>query len=537
MESLIVPYQAADLPCAKQVLVFAPHPDDEVFGPGGTLALYAQANVPVTVIVLTDGAFGKEGAVRIEWLELREAESRAAAVVLGISPPVFWRIPDRQLVFGETLIARMQDAIIQTGADLVFATALTEMHPDHRVTGMAAVEAIRRVVGVARLAMYEVGVPIPSPSLLMDISSVLDKKEAAMACFPSQLALQRYAEQIGALNRFRTYTLPAEVVAAEGLRIWDPAVDASPWQTLFESEAVRRQRSGLLMETGDHLPLLNVIICSTDHPALIDALNSVACLTHGHVVVTVVNAKGGRHSAMGGQCGPFRLDLLNQGGEPLSDSAAANLALDHCRGGVALFLDETQLLEPQQTSRLLFELIRHPECSVAFIGADFHDLIEGNQKAMVRCSPTMNFIFFNSLMFRLPPLTGAVCRFDPAMHALKGWGFLLQLALSGDFRNVLKQINEDCRPVLIREIEAGGALLTEWARSGDGQPQSAAVIELNARLEKSSIEKQVLLAQMEQQNQALEATKRELEQIRTSRSWRITAPLRSFRSWWFARKQ
>jgi len=537
MESLIVPYQTADLPCAKQVLVFAPHPDDEVFGPGGTLALYAQANIPVTVIVLTDGAFGKEGGGRIEWRELREAESRAAAVVLGISPPVFWRIPDRQLAFGETLIARMQDAIIQTGADLVFATALTEMHPDHRVTSMAAVEAIRRLGGVARLAMYEVGIPIPSPSLLMDISPVLEKKEAAMACFPSQLALQRYAEQIGALNRFRTYTLPAEVIAAEGLRIWDPVADASPWQTLFESEAVRRQRRGLLMETGDHLPLLNVIICSTDHPLLIDALNSVACLTHGHVVVTVVNAKGGRHAALGDRCGPFRLDLLNQDGEPLSDSAAANLALDHCRAGVALFLDETQHLDAQHVARLLGELICHPECSAAFMGADFHDLIERNQKAMVHCSSMMNFCFFNSLLFRQPAPTGAVCRFDPAMQTLKGWDFLLQLALSGDFRNVLKQINEDCKPDLIREIESGGTLLNEWRLIDDRLPKSDAEIELNARLEKSSIEKQVLLAQMEQQNQALEATKKELDQLRASRSWRITAPLRNFRSWWFTRKQ
>ncbi len=95
--------------------------------------------------------------------------------------------------------------------------------------------------------MYEIGIAIPSPSILMDISSTLNTKKAAMACFVSQLAVQRYSEQINALNRFRTYTLPREVEAAEAFLLWDPTDEAAPWYALYESEYSRRQRLGLLV--------------------------------------------------------------------------------------------------------------------------------------------------------------------------------------------------------------------------------------------------------------------------------------------------
>ena len=541
MEHLLVPYESSSLIEANGVLVFAPHPDDEVFGPGGALALYAQAGIPVAVVVLTDGAFGKEGVARTQWLELREAESCLAAAVLGISPPLFWRIPDRQLAFGETLIDRMLDAILHTGADLVFATALTEMHPDHRVTGMAAVEAVRRLGGVARLAMYEVGVPISSPSLLLNISSVLDKKEAAMACFGSQLAIQRYAEQISALNRFRTYTLPPDVIAAEAFQIWDPVCDASPWQTLFESEAFRRQRLGLLMETGDHLPLVNVIICSFDHPLLTDALNSVACLTHGNIVVTVVNAKGGRHSMQDNCCGPFRLRLLNQDGGALNFVEAANVALDCCHEGFGLFLDETQQLDPKHISVLLFELVHHPRCTAAFHGSSFLDLIEKKHASTKACPRELNFMLLNSILFRIHTQDGGGCRFDPAMLPLQDWDFLLQLSQFGDFRNVLKGVDESCWLACMQETEVMGeahlAMVAKWASIGGGRMMSKALVNLNARLAQTLSEKQLLLRQLEQERLAFEAVTIELEQMRSSRSWQVTAPLRSFRSRWFGPRQ
>ena len=58
MESDWMPLAASPLPAARRVLVFAPHPDDEVFGCGGVLRLLAEAGATIAVIVAADGALG-----------------------------------------------------------------------------------------------------------------------------------------------------------------------------------------------------------------------------------------------------------------------------------------------------------------------------------------------------------------------------------------------------------------------------------------------------------------------------------------------
>lgn len=218
-EDAIIPHKAVtDIPAAS-VLVLAPHPDDEVFGCGGAIARHVAAKVPVQVVVATDGAYkkGDMGAADVERrrAEARVEECKAAAQVLGYGAPTFWNLPDRALSFGEPLIAKITAAM--GAADLVYAPSLAETHPDHRILAMAAVEAVKRKPGT-RLAFYEVGAPL-RPNVLLDISSVQAAKQAASACFRSQLETQRYDEQIAALNRYRTYTLVGNVAAAEALFI------------------------------------------------------------------------------------------------------------------------------------------------------------------------------------------------------------------------------------------------------------------------------------------------------------------------------
>ena len=213
----IHPYDAlAGLP-GRSLLVFAPHPDDEVFGCGGILALAVDAGASVRVVVITEGDQG--GDVRA-----RREESLAAA--RGLAPGggldlEFWQEPDRRLALSERLVLRMRAAIASSGADWVLAPSPYEIHPDHRIVCMATCEAFVRAFSSssdARLAFFEVGHPLFA-SHLVDITAVAGRKAAAMNCFASQLARQRYDEHVLAMNRFRSYTLGAEVTHAEALQV------------------------------------------------------------------------------------------------------------------------------------------------------------------------------------------------------------------------------------------------------------------------------------------------------------------------------
>jgi N-acetyl-1-D-myo-inositol-2-amino-2-deoxy-alpha-D-glucopyranoside deacetylase len=77
----------------KALLAVLAHPDDETFGIGGTLALYARRGVDVYLICATKG---EAGMVQPKYLEgyasvaeLREAELRSAASKLGLKEVIF----------------------------------------------------------------------------------------------------------------------------------------------------------------------------------------------------------------------------------------------------------------------------------------------------------------------------------------------------------------------------------------------------------------------------------------------------------------
>ena len=81
------------MPFRKVLLAVLAHPDDETFGVGGTLALYAKKGVDVYLICATRG---EAGIVEKKYLEgfgsiaeLREAELRCAANKLGIHEVIF----------------------------------------------------------------------------------------------------------------------------------------------------------------------------------------------------------------------------------------------------------------------------------------------------------------------------------------------------------------------------------------------------------------------------------------------------------------
>ena len=71
----------------KRLLAILAHPDDESFGPGGTLSRYASAGVEVHIAIATDGAAGSVAEGHEEshanLVEVRAKELDAAVAILG----------------------------------------------------------------------------------------------------------------------------------------------------------------------------------------------------------------------------------------------------------------------------------------------------------------------------------------------------------------------------------------------------------------------------------------------------------------------
>lgn len=119
--------------------VFA-HPDDESFGPGGTLARYAAEGYAVHVIIATDGIAGSvEASTTIHEHEtlaqVRSAELSNAAVALGIT--TIWSLPYRDSGMRGTPENNHPDALIQQPLEALIQELLgyfRRLQPDVVIT-------------------------------------------------------------------------------------------------------------------------------------------------------------------------------------------------------------------------------------------------------------------------------------------------------------------------------------------------------------------------------------------------------------------
>jgi LmbE family N-acetylglucosaminyl deacetylase/glycosyltransferase involved in cell wall biosynthesis len=436
MENLLMPFQAdTHIPCHRAI-VLAPHPDDEVFGCGGAIMRHVARGETVQVVIVTDGAFDTVSDTP-DYSRQRQLESMAAADILGYGEPVFWHYPDRALRYGERLVGEIIAVIEAYRADLVYAPSVFEMHPDHRALGMAAMEAVRRMGSSLRLAAYEVGIPL-MPNLLLDISDLAERKQAAMRCFVSQNEKQRYDLDIAALNRYRTYTLPASVTAAEAYVLVTAEMLLHDPFKLYRSEHARQRVLGLPLESRD-VPLISVIIRSMDRPALSDALDSVALQTYPNIEVVVVNAKGRPHRSLDAWCGRFPLRKVDEG-QPLGRSQAANAGLKAARGEFLIFLDDDDEFLPHHIARLKAELDHSDHAIAAYSaiscvdesGQEIQRLGEQFDPVRLRIN---NYIPIHAVLFRRRVIDQGSC-FDVTLRTGENWDFWLQLLEYGEFRFV-----------------------------------------------------------------------------------------------------
>lgn len=454
-----------DFPSVRRILVIAPHPDDEVFGCGGTLARLKVEGVSITTIIVTDGALGgvpgddgaDDGLNGISGMSdtsdtsdtsglssIRAEESRAAARRLGLDAPVFWNLPDRGVRYGEVLIARLMTAIREHRAELVLLPSPADWHPDHQALAFAGAEAVRRL-GTEHAAdglqavFYEVTDLLPNPNLVCDISSVAALKAAAMQCFRSQLQEQPYADRIAGLNCFRAMHLGAAVAQAEAFQRVTVDALSQGLARLLEGSLAQRRMQGYAAG-GEDLPLVSVIVRSMDRPTLAEALDSVVLQTWPNIEIVLVNALGPEHQTMPATWGHLPLRIVATG-EAIQRTRAANLGLDAARGEYLMFLDDDDWFEANHVGVLVQAIRQQTPRLVAYGGIR---CVDGNRLSMPQVFDTPfnlvqllagNYIPMHAALFSRTLLEQG-CRFDESLEVYEDWDFWIQLARHGDFLHV-----------------------------------------------------------------------------------------------------
>src|SRR5262249_24715271 len=143
---LVPPFADDDF---RRVLCVAAHPDDVEYGISSAVAAWTARGVDVAYLLLTWGEAGMDSSPPERTAQLRAEEQLAGSHAAGVTQVDFLDYPDGMLEYSLGLrrdIARVirrrrPDAVVVGSWDVEFGGMLNQA--DHRVAGLAAVDALR----------------------------------------------------------------------------------------------------------------------------------------------------------------------------------------------------------------------------------------------------------------------------------------------------------------------------------------------------------------------------------------------------------
>lgn len=190
-----------------RVLVFAPHPDDEVLGCGGTLALLRQKKCAVKVIFVTDGAGA--GNLGPDAPAIRRREATESLAVLGVNDMEFLDEPDGSFRNSSRFENKVHTLLQQFNPDWLFLPSVLDYHRDHVAIGQAVLSCWQRWEGPGRAFVYEIWSPLPA-TRVVDINSVIDLKKQAISRYVLPLTHCDYLTASIGLAGYRGLYLPGK---------------------------------------------------------------------------------------------------------------------------------------------------------------------------------------------------------------------------------------------------------------------------------------------------------------------------------------
>lgn len=203
-----------------RVLVIAAHPDDEVYGVGGTMARLAQEGHEVYTLVVTDGSSTQYPSDTAR-AQAKIRECRRANEVLGVKEVLFGGLPDMRLdsVPHVEVNAVIHRTITTLQPEWVFTQHCGDVNLDHHAVFASTLVACRPYPGqhVKKVFAYEVGSSTEwaaprvenafLPNVFFDISDTIELKLRAVQEYATELreyphprsarAVRAYAEGRG----------------------------------------------------------------------------------------------------------------------------------------------------------------------------------------------------------------------------------------------------------------------------------------------------------------------------------------------------
>lgn len=181
---------------SKRIIVFAPHPDDETLGCGGTIIKKIKEGCNISLVFITDGTKSASKKIRRE-------EAKAAAHILGVKKRniVFLGFEDMSLERNKYIVQEKVIEILKEQFPVeVYFTLKEDAHSDHSVLNSIVKNSIETLSLHVIMYQYIIWTNTIWPLwkiiyfvkhnlINVDISEFLHLKRRAMEKYKSQRGL------------------------------------------------------------------------------------------------------------------------------------------------------------------------------------------------------------------------------------------------------------------------------------------------------------------------------------------------------------
>ena len=205
----------------KNILIVAPHADDEVLGCGGIIKRKSQRGDNVIVLIVTRGTpkmYSEEKVINVR------NEAKESHKILGVKETFFldFHAPELDITSSAEIARGISKIVEENNIDEMYIPHRGDIHSDHTVVANACYVAARPVNGCTVKSIYayetlsetEWAPPFGDdafiPNHFVDITDYFNFKLKAMECFKSQIKdfpNPRSLECIESLSKFRGATI------------------------------------------------------------------------------------------------------------------------------------------------------------------------------------------------------------------------------------------------------------------------------------------------------------------------------------------
>lgn len=168
------------------ILIVAPHMDDEIIACGGVMQQYLKKNAHITVVFMTDGSEGNPNYEPVKLAKLRKEESRNACGLLGVTDLIFLDNIEKSFKNNEDNKSAIKKLVKEKSIDAIFYPMAFDGNRDHVTTSWIVLDALKELNSNINLYGYCVWSPL-IPTLTVNIDDEIEQKIKAMKLFTTQL--------------------------------------------------------------------------------------------------------------------------------------------------------------------------------------------------------------------------------------------------------------------------------------------------------------------------------------------------------------